>query len=1054
MKRKNSVALPGTWLALALASGPNGHAAQSAALASGNGSNQDAGSISGRVQNVATGKYLINARVSVKGTALVAQTDATGTYQLVDVRSGPVVLAVFYTDMDVTTLTVTVPAGGRVEQDVDLTSKARYGATPDIVKLDPYVVPSDRETDSQSLAINEQRFAPNIKNVLATDALGNVMGSDVGEFLKFIPGLTTETDNDQVFAILVRGIPGDKTGFTTDGSPTANAGTDTDPRRTFNMSGLSLSTMSRIEVTKVPTPSTPADSLGGSINMISKSAFERRDAELRYSLNLVGNSENLTLRKTPNSIGDHKTRKILPGYDLTSTLPIGKNFGVVLTASENNKFNEQHIGTSNYNSNAAGTGASLSRPYLQQYTLQDGPLHQTRTATSFKADWRVIPHAVLSLSAQHNRVTTFSGNLNWNFLVGTNATPTVAGGQVLNFGDDFVAGATGRGSVTQQVNDQSKRIDTDGLKLDYRFDNGRWKIDAGVSASVSSRSLPDTVGFGNVQTALIPTVRVSLLDITPEAPGDVRVFDNANLPINIYDIANYRVTGATVTNYGIRTTTKSANLSLRRRLNVFPFPTSLQLGGYRGIVAVDSRRGNLAYTSNGTDGNPATNDPAAAYQMQVYANQDSHFGFKKVPWASADRAWNAWKATPSLFSQTTAQVVAAEVARITGSEYIQETVSALYVQGEARFFSNRLNLLTGVRFEKTEDEGEGAFFDPTAVFMRNANGSFARNAAGARIRRPEAGTAGSIEELRLTRRERGFEASRAYDGYYPSLHLTYPIQENFLARAAYARTYGRPNYNDILPNAIFNENDLNESDFNNPAIVRGTITVRNPSLRPWSANNYDLSLEYYTAQGGVVSAGVFLKKITDFFGNEVRIATLTDLEELGLDPQYVNWNLSTKFNSGDAQVSGAEINFRQSLRQLGRWGGYLTVFANATKLQLAGSREADLVGFIEESGNWGVTFSRKQLGLTVRYNYRGRERRGARPALGADVVAFFKARSRIDLEASYQWSKRLSLAGSVSNLANTPQTLLAYGAQTPGYARVNRFAEYGVGLALGLRGTF
>ena len=55
-------------------------------------------------------------------------TDNFGTYQLVGVPAGPATLEVFYTDLDPVTLTVNVPAGGTVEQNVDLTSVKRYGA--------------------------------------------------------------------------------------------------------------------------------------------------------------------------------------------------------------------------------------------------------------------------------------------------------------------------------------------------------------------------------------------------------------------------------------------------------------------------------------------------------------------------------------------------------------------------------------------------------------------------------------------------------------------------------------------------------------------------------------------------------------------------------------------------------------------------------------------------------------------------------------------------------------------------------------------------------------
>jgi hypothetical protein len=39
----------------------------------------------------------------------------------------------------------------------------------DAIKLDSLVVASSRETHREAIAINEQRFAPNIKNVVAAD---------------------------------------------------------------------------------------------------------------------------------------------------------------------------------------------------------------------------------------------------------------------------------------------------------------------------------------------------------------------------------------------------------------------------------------------------------------------------------------------------------------------------------------------------------------------------------------------------------------------------------------------------------------------------------------------------------------------------------------------------------------------------------------------------------------------------------------------------------------------------------------------------------------------
>lgn len=1006
------------------------------------------GTVSGRVQNVVTGNYLAKARVAVKGTDLVTYTDDFGNYRLVGVPAGPVTLEVFYTDLDAQEVVVSLTSGGSVAQDVGLTSKARYGAT-DVVKLDAFTVAQNRETDAAAIAVNEQRFAPNIKNVMATDELGDVLGSNVGEFLKFMPGMTAEYSEVEIVGINLRGIGGGMTSFTSDGAQmvTANAS----PQRNFNMNSLALNNISRIEVAKVPTPSTPADSLAGSVNFITKSAFERSKAQLNYGVTLIANHENLTFSKTPHTNGDHGTRKILPSYEFDYTLPLTKDFGIVLTGMRSDKYNEQHLATTLFNTNAAGTGASVSRPYLQQFSLQDGPRSQSRTNLGFKADWRIAQNSVLSLNLQRNDYKTYIGTQTWAINAGTVAAPTVVGGTSLSYGENYTIGATGRGAITLSGGSQTFEGGTDQITLNHRFDDGRWRVESGVNMSISDRERTNPGHFGGISAGLRMPVRISLLDTVIDKPRTIQVFDQANNPVDIYDINNYQLNTGTEQPYRTESNLRSAQVTVRRRFDFLPFPTALQAGVFGSELKVDSRvTSAITWTYNGPDGLAATPDSAAPYQMQSYRNQDSHYGFRNVPWISVDRAYKAL----NLFSITPANQVAAEANRITGSEYLKETVSAGYVQAEAKLFKNRLTVLTGVRFEKTEDFGQGPRVDPSAVFVRTASGAFARDGFNQRIRKPEAGAPGSMQELLFTRTERGYEVERSYDGYYPSLHFTFDATENFLVRAAYAKTYGRPNLVDIIPNATFSENDLSESDLTNPAVVRGTIAVRNTALLPWTADNFDLSFEYYTDGGGIISAGVFRKDIKNFFGTDVRLADAAVLNELGLDPRYIGWNVSTKFNSGDARITGGEFNVRQSLRRLGRWGQHFTVFANATKLDLDGNRQADFTSFIPKTGNWGFSFNWQRVSFVARWNYRGFDKRTGQPAFGTNGYDYFKARTTLDLNGSYRFTKRLSVVASAINVLNEPQTILRYGDETPHYAIQNRSSEFGIALALGIKGSF
>lgn len=1053
MKRKNSIALLAGSLILALAAGDSAHGADTPSASA----PQAPGSITGRIQNAVIGRYLNNARVSVKGTDIVGFTDEFGSYRLPAVPAGPTVLEVFYTGMDPQQSALNVSAGQTLVHDVSLTNVARYGPTTDAVKLSAYVVSTSKETEGEALATNEQRFSPNIKNVVATDSFGDVQEGNLGEFIKFLPGVAVNYGDAEALSISLRGFAPNLTGITTDGAQISNANYGGASRAPF-LSQTSINNISRVEVSKVPTPSSAADSLGGSINMVSKSAFERSRAELRYRFYLTGNSHRLKI-KDPYTF-DNETYKILPSFDFDYTLPVNKDFGVVITGLTTNFYNEQRLHQTAWSEAGAGTGASISRPFRSSDVIIDAPRFTWRKAFGINADWRVAANSVLSLGFDVSDFHSQVANVSRSALTGTNGVPTLApenGGVPFSYGSTQTTGATGRGAVNLAGNSTNRYERTKAGKLRYRFDNGNWRINAGVSRSASStkfRGGSDGWIFTNFAGTLDFPVRVAFSAIAPVGDGDsttvTQAFDNAGRPINLNDIGNYRVTTATISTRDITDDMTFGDLNIRRRLGFLPFPAALQVGGLHRVQKRDSRIPSLAYTYNGANGNLS----ARPYQYQVYVNQDSGFGARNISFINVGRASRAFKADPGLFAQTPAQQVLGRTSQINTSEYIQEKVSACYAQAEMQLFSNRLKILTGVRYETTTGDGEGPLFDPGAAFVRNANGAFARNAAGQRIRKLEAGAVNSLEELALSRKERGNHARGAYDGYYPSLHLTYTLTDNFQARAAYAKTYGRPNFNEIIPNVVINERDLDENQLSDPSVIPGFITLRNPQLKPWSADNYDVSLEYYTNEGGVFTAGVFLKEIKNFFANNVRRATAGEAEQFGLDPRYAGFELTTKINAGNARVSGAEVNLRHSLAPLGPWGRSFSVFFNATKLRLEGDRQADFSGFIDDSRSWGVTFMRNPLTLMAKWNWRGEQKNAAFPSLGPDAYNYLGARTHLDLNLDYQFGKRLSFFVNGRNVLDARNVTLRYGAQTPDYAKVLTSAEYGVQLGMGIKGTF
>lgn len=1008
------------------------------------------GGITGRVKNAVTGLYLSNARVAVQGINSVAFTDNAGAYNLVGIRSGSVVLEVNYTDLDTQTVSVTVQPGHIVQQDIELTNRARYGLDAGALRLDPFVVGTNREADAEALAVNEQRYAANIKNVVATDAMGDIVGQSAGEFLKYLPGVSAEYDAAEVVGISVRGIGSGMTSVESDGMSSTSGSHGTG--RVVNLIPMSINQVSRIELSKVPTPSSPADSLAGTVNMISKTAFERDSDELRYGVNVTGNLKELSLQRTPHSYGDEKTYKILPGYDLDYTKLIGKNFGVILTAMSSSSHTKFDFSMRTWSAAGTSTNASFSQPYLQSVALQGSKRYRERSLYGVRADWRVTPHAVLTFGARRSKsISARTGRNNITFNVGTTGTPSVAGGVAMAYGPTFTRGATGRGSVAMSGTNQFGDIDGDTLDLHYRFDDGRWKISGSLLYGDSNARLQPENTFSGVSATLAVPVRVEYADIGDSGTPVIRVFNNANQEVDFRDINNYRMTTASGgQNQRVQSATKSGKLDLGRRLGVFRFPLTVQAGGMYRLQLRDRRTNPLVGTLNFV----GTNHPATPYLGQSYREYQT-LDFGTIPALSAVRGYRAFADDPSLFSQTAAQIVAVETARLAASEHVEEAVTSYYLQADAQLMNNRLRILTGVRFEGTKVAGEGLLFDPNLVYARSADGSFARNAQGQRIRQADAGVAGSLDEARYIRQERGYAARRTYEGYYPSLHFTYNIRENAVLRLAYARTYGRPDFPNIIPNTTVNEADLDEDQLDDPDIIKGTLTVRNTGLKPWTADNYDLSAEYYTEQGGLFSAGVFLKEITDFFGTSVRVATLADLQALGVDPRYVGWNLNTMFNAGDARVSGVEFNARQSLRQLGRWGRYFTVFANATRLKLEGNPYATFTAFVPKSANWGFSYNWKRITVVSKWTYRGLVKGGAQPLLGPDAFQYTKAFTIMDLNVAYRLTGQLSLTFSVNNVFDEFNAkTMRYGSETPGYAQWLQVGEYGPAFSLGVKGRF
>ena len=168
------------------------------------------GTIEGRVLNTRNGEYLEKARLTIEGTGIETFTDSSGQYRFTGVPAGAVKVRVFFTGLDMQTETVVVADGATVQRDFTLDATLKSSVKDKdtgVVKLSEFKVGASKEMDGAAIAINEQRFASNMVNVVSADEFGHVAEGNVGEFLKFIPGISMDYGGGDARTISLGGAP-------------------------------------------------------------------------------------------------------------------------------------------------------------------------------------------------------------------------------------------------------------------------------------------------------------------------------------------------------------------------------------------------------------------------------------------------------------------------------------------------------------------------------------------------------------------------------------------------------------------------------------------------------------------------------------------------------------------------------------------------------------------------------------------------------------------------------------------------------------------------------
>lgn len=248
-----------------------------------------------------------------------------------------------------------------------------------------------------------------------------------------------------------------------------------------------------------------------------------------------------------------------------------------------------------------------------------------------------------------------------------------------------------------------------------------------------------------------------------------------------------------------------------------------------------------------------------------------------------------------------------------------------------------------------------------------------------------------------------------YTNFLPSLLVKWDPLKDLIVRVGYNQALARPKYSALIPGINISRND-NE------------IKVGNSNLKPTVSHNIDLNAEYYWKSVGLVSVGIFYKRIEGFI-----------VDEVIFNKDY-NGHVWTRFtqpkNAGNADIAGVELSYQRdfgfispALKCLGFYGTYTYTYSRVTDFNFEGRENETglhLPGSPTHTANASLFFDKWGLNIRLSYNYAS----DFIDEMGSNAFydRYYDAVHYLDLNLGYTFGRKtkFTIYAACNNLLNQP----------------------------------
>src|SRR5262249_11135954 len=219
------------------------------------------GTLTGRITD-SSGGILQGAEVILTPVGAHAVSDAQGRFFLNGIDAGSYTLTVTYVGLTAFTTEVQVSGGQPLAVDVKMA----------LSSVSTEVLVTAERAAGEAEAVNRERTADNIVQVLPADVIRSLPNANMADALGRLPSVTLERDEGEGKYVQVRGTEPRLTNTTIDGInvPSPESGV-----RQIKFDAIPADLVESVEINKTLQANMDADGIGGSVNLVTKTATER-----------------------------------------------------------------------------------------------------------------------------------------------------------------------------------------------------------------------------------------------------------------------------------------------------------------------------------------------------------------------------------------------------------------------------------------------------------------------------------------------------------------------------------------------------------------------------------------------------------------------------------------------------------------------------------------------------------------------------------------------------------------------------------------------------------